>query len=163
MYQSLQKLITCLQQRLARRPALAPRGARLGIEALEAREVLSISPMRLPTAVLTPALVGSPSHHADSTGGTLGPIETPDQPVYGYKHRRRYPVTVNTRSPQVTPTKHRPGHFALPTQTLFQRGEVFSHLAVGGTDGSTVLSSNGLIVLHQPEGPLPTDALAAVG
>jgi hypothetical protein len=158
MYQSLKKLIVCLQQRLAHRPALAPRGVRLNVEALEAREVLSASPIRLLTAALTPALVGASAPHADSTGGTLGPIETPETPVYGYKHRRRIPLAVNIVSPEVTPAKLQPGLVAQSTQTMSHQGEVFSHLAVGGADGSTVLSSSGLVVLHLPEGPLPTEA-----
>jgi hypothetical protein len=178
MLQSLKKLIACLRQRSVRPVSAPTRRARLDLERLETREVLSASLSPIPGAALAPALPATPVPHADSTGGLLGGIATPDQPVYGYKHRKRIPRALDA---QGTPTESavaasflrlegivgQPTHDRPPTalsaQALALRDGVFLHLAAGGSDGPTALSGNGLFVVHSPEGPLPTEALATIG
>jgi hypothetical protein len=168
----MKKLLKNLLASFRRRPDLARR-ARLNVERLEAREALSAAPLALPGPTLAPALV-APALHADSTGG-LGPIATPDRPVHGYKWRRPHPWVATPAAHIGNPggalgdvviadtlaTGHTSGkrqHEPLASH----QGEVFLHLAAGGTDGPTALTGHGLVVVRLPEGPLPTEALAAV-
>jgi hypothetical protein len=50
----------------------------------------------------------------------------------------------------------------LSVHSLPQQAELVSHLAVGATDGTTVFSGGGTMVVRAPEGPLPTELLAGV-
>jgi hypothetical protein len=144
----LKNLIAGLRQRSAQRPPPPPRCARLGVESLEVREVLSTVPV-LPTT----ALVTAPVVHADSTGGTLGVIATPETPVHGYKWRRLRPWALDAQSPQVTTMMIQSDRVVVATQALPQHDAVFLHLAAGGTDGTTVLIG-GTGVVRGPQGPL---------
>jgi hypothetical protein len=168
MLELFKKLIVCLRQRSAR-PASAPtRRARPGLETLETREVLSASLSPLPGALPAP-----PLPHVESTGGLLGGIATPDA-VYGYKHRPRIPRVLDAQGTTSEATaavflnlqgivgqQYRDtSPVTLSAQSLAHQDEVFLHLASGGTEGPTVLSGNGLFVVHPPRGPVPAEALA---
>jgi hypothetical protein len=194
MIRLLRKVIVCFG-RLARPGPHRPRPVRLRLEAMEAREVLSATLLPFPGAAPAPGLVRAP--HGASTGWALGEAATtetghtsgkrqhepltsspggvvsPDQPVYGYKHRRWRPwpwlaegaqgpsaEVLGAALPRLEGLAGEHQREALTPQTLAHEGEVFLHLAAGGADGKTVLAG-GVLVVHHPEGPLPTEGLAA--
>jgi hypothetical protein len=209
MQQLFKKLVHWLQRRSARR--LAPSRARpalLSVEALEKRDLPSASPLSFPMPKLEPAKVGSFAPHAEIMKESFGEsskaesghmsgkrqhdplthsskeIATPEKPVYGYKHRRRYPVLIKhvEGDPSLQPkqdsipadlkstakAKKLDSFTADPTghakgkkpdaKSLAHLDEAFKHLAKGGADGTTI-SLKGELVLP-PEGPLPLDTKA---
>jgi hypothetical protein len=151
----LKNLIAALRRRPARRPS-PPRRARLGVEAMEAREVLSTVPM-LPTA----ALVTAPAVHADSTGGTHGGIATPETPVHGYKWRRPRPWALDAGSTGSMRAVLQSDGGAPASQSVPHRLEMVLHLAAGGADGTTFLIG-GTGVVRGPQGSPAFEALAVV-
>jgi hypothetical protein len=94
---------------------------------------------------------------AAETGGGHG-VADPEQPVHGYKWRRRWPVAAAAESTGVATKADGATYFIkidglagehVPTPT--KEMVVGSHLAVGGSDGLTVLViGGGQVVTHGP-------------
>jgi hypothetical protein len=80
-------------------------------------------------------------------------VVDPLTPVYGYKHRRRWPYAVASSSPTMAIVMA-PGAAVLTTASLavpvLARG-----LSAGGAEGLTVLTTGGHLTVTPPLGPLP--------
>jgi hypothetical protein len=129
--QVVKKVIVSLQRRSARPGSARPRWGRLKVEALEAR-VLPSASLPLTGAALAPALVATAEHHSDNAGGEIGHVVAPDQPVYGYKHRPRFPhaqagqstVSINEPASVFLKSQDTAGHS--PSETVLVERERIS-------------------------------------
>jgi hypothetical protein len=99
--------------------------------------------------------------------GSPGDIATPETPVYGYKHRRRYPVlekgaegelSLKAKDESFVKLKGHAKAEKVESKTLAYLDAGFSHLVKGGADGATVVAKGEFV--HPPEGPLPLDTKA---
>jgi hypothetical protein len=109
-----------------KRPVSRAPQARLQVEGLEERVALSTV-----------------------TSGVVDPLT----PVYGYKHRRRWPYAITSSSPTVAIEMAR-GR-AAPTTASLSVPASAAHLIAGGTGGVTVVAAGGQIHVTPPTGPLP--------
>jgi hypothetical protein len=159
MQHFLKRLLAALRPSRKARPSLRrviP--IRLNVETMEERMALSGSPLPIHAPVFAPALVGSVVPQADA--GTGGPgIALPEKPVYGYKHRRRWPLAVQA-SPATEFVAPAPQAVASAVQHPAAVAGTAAHLAVGGADGILIVVSAEHFIVHPPEGPLPTEGLA---
>jgi len=134
------------------RQADIDRRVRLNVEGLEDRLALSTSGLANIAPVLAPALQG------DNISGTSGDIAMPLKCVHGYKWRPRPLAVTPAQAPQ-----HEVGGLRADPTTGLQAARPnlaqVIHVAVGGADGILItVSGPGHVVVHPPEGPLPTEA-----
>jgi hypothetical protein len=113
------------------------------LESLEDRLVPSTVVPKIEIPLHASALTTGTALHTDGTGD--GIVANPEA-VHGYKWRGRrwWPYQVSSGAEVYT----------------FKMAEP-SHLVKGGNEGPTVsISMTGEYVIHLPEGPLPTEAVA---
>jgi hypothetical protein len=157
MLRFLKNVLAGINQSTKRR---APgRSARLNVEAMEERLVLSTSAAPFPAPALPLALIASSTPHAESTGPTGGTVST-EQAVHGYKWRPRWPRTEGLATSGVVEQMDKP---AVTVVDVHSPPNTAAHLIAGGADQTVVTTSaDGRMVVHQPEGPLPTEFEAVV-
>jgi hypothetical protein len=175
-----------LQHRNKRSPCPCQRPVQLRLETLEDRLVPAAPAVGLPAPMLAPALVahadGGGTHIAEperchcvhgykwrprplalvpendlgsKTGGT---VAEPDA-VHGYKWRKIWPREVQSNQGEVHMSP-----LEMAVRDYHAQTYEVAHLIAGGADqGLALISANGHLTVHPPEGPLPTDFRSAFG
>jgi hypothetical protein len=147
--------LTRLGQGSARRQ---DRRVRPQLEALEDRLVPSATAPRPVVAHAAHPQTAPVQVHSGTPTASTGDVWA--EAVHGYKWRRRWPVVAlasdgSTRDMR-TPLVAQHGAAA--------QAATANHLAVGGSDQMLVFTAtDGHLDVQPPEGPLPTEQLAAIG
>jgi hypothetical protein len=142
-----------------RSPPPQERRVRLQVESMEERMVPSTVAPKAAIPPSAPALTAPFPVQTDTTGGVTVVLPDQCQCIHGYKWRRR------PRWPWAAPADqaHQLMAPVVPVQAYQPPAAAGNHLAVGGSEGVTVLTSvDGHLVVPPHGGPLPSELSAAI-